>query len=115
MKKYFLLFLLLSSLLFGCSTESNQSSTKTALYGYVSDKITGQPVAAAQVSLCLYDGYGSTIATSVTGTDGYFAFSSLKPALYAITVTHSQYEYFSKQIRLEADSQNEISLQIEPL
>lgn len=115
MKKYLFLFLLLGCLLSGCSTESNQPPTTATLYGYVADKATGQPVAAAQVSLCLYDGYGSTIATSVTGSDGYFAFSSLKPALYAIKITHSQYKSLHERIRLEAGSQNEVSLQVEPL
>lgn len=115
MKRYFLLFILLGSLLSGCSSESSEPPTTAALYGYVSDKVTGQPVAAAQVSLCLYDGYGSMVATSITGSDGYFAFSSIKPTLYAVKVVHSQYKYFLEQVRLEAGSQNEISLLVEPL
>lgn len=113
--KKILFLLILGSLLSGCTRESEQASTNAALYGYVSDKVTGTPVAAAQVALKLYDGYGSTIVTSITGSDGYFAFPSLKPALYAIEVTHSRYELLRKVVRLEAGTQNEVSLQVEPL
>ena len=50
-----LFLLILGSLLSGCTRESEQASTNAALYGYVSDKVTGTPVAAAQVALKLYD------------------------------------------------------------
>lgn len=108
MKKYFWLCIVaLCTLATACSkTEYDNFAT---LYGVVSDRTTGYPIANATVVLSP----GGT--TKTTGSDGRFEFSGLEPQQYTVTVQKSGYQTNRKSIAAVVGEQIEVNIPLDAL
>ena len=84
------------------------AQNKTGIQGVVRDKISGEPVSNAAVTLT--PGNKGT----VTGKNGNFAFLNLNPGKYGITVSFVGYTTLSKTFNVVGDNILEIELFLEP-
>ncbi len=69
-----------------------------SIFGAVVDKTNDNPIVGAHVVL---SSHGKNVAETVTDMDGAFAFESLNPGIYVLTVTHLSYETFTDTVKLE--------------
>ena len=103
-----LLFLLLIIFPFlGCTEDIIESITTGDIAGSVSDKTTGEPVAT--VNVVLNPGGKST----VTGSDGSFAFRSLNEGVYSLTIDKEGYKSNAKEVQVKKGEISPVHLLIE--
>ena len=81
---------LLIGIFSGCSKDEHDMFT--SLYGVVTDRETGEPVANASVVL------SPGGKTKITGSDGNFEFNDLDPQQYTVTVQKSGYQTNRKTV-----------------
>jgi uncharacterized protein (DUF2141 family) len=93
MRSFFLALLLtLLVLPYARSQTSNDSQNKGSIQGTVVDSKTGQPLRAAEVSLrVLSQGNRSEANSSVSDSEGHFAFDNLAAGRYRITASRNGY------------------------
>lgn len=105
--KQILYVLLAACVFFGCSKDKEETPVG-GIAGSVSDKTTGEPVATANVKL-------NTGESTVTGSDGSFAFTNLSPYYYDVTITKEGYRSTEYTVEVVAGSQLSNHLLLERL
>lgn len=98
--------LLMFSLFFSCEKEREPEITTGSVDGMISDAVTLQPVAGANISI------NPGNFSSITGNDGKYVFNDLEPGEYTLQVTKDSYQSNSKSITVIAgrSSKSDISL-----
>lgn len=79
-----------------CSSDLSEDGGRGSISGSVSDATTGEPVPT--VNVLLVPGGKST----VTGSDGSFAFENLEPGTYSIEITKEGYTPNTSQVVVQA-------------
>ncbi len=90
-----------------CSSDLDENPTNGSIFGTVSDKTTGDPVAT--VSMALSPGGMST----VTGSDGSYTFDNLESGDYEITISKEGYNSISYPVHVNAGEPTPAHLLIE--
>lgn len=109
----------------GCSDETGigqeDKTETTSIYGSVCDKATGEFVSNVSVNIVenkvftTYDPDDDPImATTWTGSDGYYEFSDIKPvtSMYLL-VEHEDYKQYWKQINIRVGERTEFAVFLE--
>lgn len=122
-KLIYALILCTGIIMCGCSSDSDESTRTGTLYGAVYDVTTGLPVANATIQL--YQGYRvgywvlqRIIATSATGSDGYFQINDITPGNHpniygdgrVIVVSHPEYKRFQEEVFIRANHKTEMQI-----
>lgn len=106
MKKNLLLTFVATALCLACAPQEAEE-TAGNLFGIVHDKTTGEPVPV--VNLTLEPGGNST----VTGSDGSFAFKNLRAGEYTIKFDKTGYKSGTKTVSVNTGNETETHLLIE--
>ncbi len=92
-----------------CDDEEEQLAPGS-IYGVVTDKATGEPIRSAGVEL------SPTGAKTVTGSEGQFEFTELKPDKYTLLITKTGYvDFSSNAIVVKPGLSTKSDVQIEQL
>lgn len=121
-KLIYALILCTGIIMCGCSSDSDESTSTGTLYGAVYDVTTGQPVANATIQLyqgchVVYWVLQRMIATSATGSDGYFQINDITPGNpnnsndgRVIVVSHPEYKRFQEEVFIRANHKTEMQI-----
>jgi hypothetical protein len=84
------------------------SQQTASINGYISDAETGETLISANFALS-----GTRKGTS-TNTSGYYNLTNLSPGRYTVVATYIGYQNFKKEIKLEADQNLRLDIQLKP-
>lgn len=103
-----------------CSSddEGNKKTENYAtIHGTVVNSVTGELIPTATIELYRMIMSEYLVATAITGTDGFFSFPNIEleyERMYRITVSHPDYQLFSKTMYLKPGSKLEINALMQP-
>jgi hypothetical protein len=86
-----------------CFTISVQAQKIGSVNGSVRDTITGQPIAAATITL-LQKKDASLVSFMMTSNKGYFELSAIPPGVYRLLITHVKYHNKNLDITINNDT-----------
>src|SRR5215471_14553952 len=98
----------LALIVFGSAFLFGQAETGT-ISGVVTDS-TNAVVAGATVTLVSVN-TGLT-RTTTTASAGEYAVTNLKPDLYTLTIEHSGFQKYTRQVKVDVGSRSEVSAQL---
>lgn len=110
MKRILYFTCLCCGILLGFSSCDRTAALSGSVYGFVTDKITGEAVKDAGVELLPLG------AKSVTGSDGSFEFLNVSSGTYQLSVTKNGYiDYISSDIVVDGKAGKQHSIQLEKM
>ncbi|MDE7433456.1 MAG: carboxypeptidase-like regulatory domain-containing protein [Lachnospiraceae bacterium] len=102
------------------SDDENKQSENYAnatIYGNVINSATGEAIPTATIELYRMIMSQYLVATTITGTDGFFSFQNIKleyEQTHIITVSHPDYQSYSHTVKLKPGSKLEINVSMQP-
>lgn len=110
MKRFLYYTCLCCGILLGFSSCDRSAALSGSVYGFVTDKITGETVKDAGVELLPLG------VKSVTGSDGSFEFLNVSSGTYRLSVTKTGYnDYISTDIYVDGRAGKQHSIQLEKM
>jgi len=96
-------YYVLSAFLFcvSCSFIDEEYERHGAIYGIVTDRISGDPISGVNVTLLLS---GASVKNTTTDSNGYYRFYELDPGQYSINV--------SRPVGYRTDRKNDITVKV---
>lgn len=97
--------------------EEGQSENYATVHGTVVNSVTGETISTATVELYRMIMSKYLVATTITGTDGFFSFQNIElkyEQTYIVEVSHPDFKPYSQAVKLKPGSKLEINASIQP-